>query len=77
MSFGSNQGQSYRSALTSAECQSSSLGGGNLKASHQPRVPQPGTMTNNSSSGSGRGNVRYDPVKDRTNVAFYNLLKSK
>ena len=78
VSFGSDQGHSYRSALSSADQSSVSLGVGNLKT-YQPKVPQPGTKTSKErGNGNGNGNskVRYDPIKDRNNAAFHKHASS-
>ena len=59
--FGTNQGQTYRNALSGVQANKSheSMGNGNLKWPHQLRVPQPG----------------YDPRRDRNNVAFYKSVR--
>ena len=70
MTFGPNQGQSYRSALKSAHL-NLSMGAGNLKLPHQPKVSQPGTTSTSVNNGNENGKYGYDPAKDRNNVAFY------
>ena len=73
MNFGLNQGQSYRSALLSAEqsAESTNANQVNSKGPQKLKVPQPGSI-----QASSRLNARYDPVKDRTNVAFYKQSQS-
>ena len=80
-----NQDQSYASALASSSQSGLSVGAGILKRPHQLSVPQPGVPAPQPGVGSGppgrngvngvtgttgRVSSRYDPFKDRNNVAF-------